>query len=108
MSQNKQRVTTQQLVDYFWEQSKEITTTEKVNIDFYEDTTVDVSVLLRNEQEGVNTMIQIRRTFDPVQDFIDAFDITEVTQPLRITLEDLFKLYREGEAELEVVDNWPA
>ncbi|HKG07894.1 MAG TPA: hypothetical protein VKB19_15600 [Pedobacter sp.] len=105
---NKQKVTTQQLVDYFWEQNKEITTTEKVNVDFHEDNIVDVSVLLRNEQDGVDAMIQIRRTFDRVQDFIDAFDITEVTRASEITLEDLFKLYRKGEAELEVVDNWPA
>jgi hypothetical protein len=102
MSEEKNKVTTEELVAYFWEQG-DITTREKVDVVFHEDTLVDVSVMLRNVEDDVETMVQISAVFDPVQDFIDAFAITDVAQVHEIGLVDLFVLYKEGLAEMNVI-----
>lgn len=102
MKEDKNKVTTEELVAYFWEQG-DIMTREKVDVVFHEDTLVNVSVMLRNVEDDVETMVRICADFDPVQDFIDAFAITDVAMVHEITLVDLFVLYREGFAELDIV-----
>ena len=89
MSENKNKVTTEELVAYFWEQGEDITTKERVDVVFHEDTLVEVSVMLRNIEDEVETMVQICADFEPVQDFIDAFALTDVAQINNIGLVDM-------------------
>lgn len=102
MNEEKKKVTTGELAAYLWEQG-DIATKEKVDVVFYEDDLVDVSVMLRNVEDDVKTMVQISAQFDPVQDFIDAFAITDMAQVHEIGLVDLFVLYKEGLAEMNVI-----
>jgi len=76
-------------VAYFWEQGDDITTKERVDVVLHEDTLVEVSVMLRNIEDEVEMMVQICADFDPVQDFIDAFALTDAAQINNIGLVDM-------------------
>ena len=96
-------IKTSDLVQYFWNHSNLITSEEGVELHMHGDSLIEASVLLRNHEEN-DVRLQLRAAFDPPQKFVEAFQLASLEDIDSIRLEHLMLLYKNGKAELSVME----
>ncbi|PTS95400.1 hypothetical protein DBR11_21410 [Pedobacter sp. HMWF019] len=103
LTKHKFMITKNDLIQYFWNHSNLITSTEGVELQMHGDSLIEASVLLRNHEPGV-VRLQLRAAFDPLQRFIEAFQLGSLEDVKGISIENLMLLYKNGKAELCVTE----
>jgi hypothetical protein len=90
------------LENYFWEFGNHIVTKEGVEIVLHESALVEMSVLLRNEDDYPQR-IQLQANFYSLAAFMNFFAFESYDCIAKITLQDMLALYRIGYAKLEAL-----
>ncbi|PYF74101.1 hypothetical protein [Pedobacter nutrimenti] len=93
--------TATELENYFWKSENHITTNEGVEIVLHASSLVELSVLLRNEEE-YTPRYQINASFYSLNSFMNFFSFENYQAIHKISVADMLALYRIGYAHMEV------
>lgn len=88
------------LIQYFWKNANKIVSREGVEMVLHKETTVEVSVMLRNHEEYENR-IQVKTEFRSIEAFIETFNFKSPEDLARVSLKDLLLLNQKGLAQLD-------
>lgn len=93
-------MTTKELKVYFWDVGNLITSDDGVEIEYFAEDIVMVSVTLRNHETYCDRY-QLRTAFDDLLQFMRAFDIGAPEDLQFISVPDLLELYKKDMVDVD-------
>lgn len=96
-------ITKNHLNQYFLRYANCITTNEGVSIQVYGSSLIEVSVMLRNQQD-YDVLLQFRTAYMIPEKFVETFNLQYLEDIKKISIENLMVLYKRGKVELSVME----
>lgn len=87
-------------IQHFWKHGNRFISNEGIEMVLHKETTVEVSVMLRNHEEYENR-IQVKTEFRSLEAFIETFNFKSPKDLVRVSLKDLLLLHQRGLAQLD-------